>query len=170
MRSRIQYQAGFLIPLALFILVVMGGTSIAITRMGLVNRIGPMQEHLSMQAYYAARTGAEYTLHNIYFLPPQNDPDSVDVIDYTHVQAVCDPSDTDDEPIDKIEMPASKCSATISCQWRCVTANANSNLQILELTIISQGICGSEGELWADRTIEVGSVFDDGSSVSPPSC
>lgn len=160
-------QQGFLIPLALFILMVMGGLAAAITRMGTMNGVTPLQEHLSMQAYYTARTGAEYAMHNVYFLPPGSSA----TINYAHVLDVCQKLQNH-----KINtLPQTQCDIELSCTPRCVPAStpsgngsgptAASTGNHLHLTITSRGICGQKGQIWGDRTIEIASVFDGGSDT-----
>lgn len=60
------YQAGFLIPTALFIVVALGALAISIARMaGSANSMA-LREALSAQAFFAAESGIQLGLYNLY--------------------------------------------------------------------------------------------------------
>lgn len=52
-------QRGFLLPLALFILVVMGVLALAISRTSTQTQISGVQELTNVQSFYAAESGAQ---------------------------------------------------------------------------------------------------------------
>ncbi len=59
-------QAGFLIPTALFIIVALGALAISIARMaGSANSMA-LREALSAQAFFAAESGIQLGLYNLY--------------------------------------------------------------------------------------------------------
>ena len=60
-------QSGFMMPLALFIVIGLGALAIAISRMGSGNYSSAVQEALSVQAFFAAESGAQYGLHRLLF-------------------------------------------------------------------------------------------------------
>ena len=60
-------QAGFLIPVALFILVVMGGLAIVIARTSSQANQSITQELLSVEAFYAAESGAQRGLQSLFY-------------------------------------------------------------------------------------------------------
>jgi MSHA biogenesis protein MshP len=58
-RDPYQSQRGFLLPLALFIVVVMGALALTISRTSIQTQTSSIQEFTSMQAFYAAESGAQ---------------------------------------------------------------------------------------------------------------
>jgi MSHA biogenesis protein MshP len=64
--SRIQQQ-GFLMPLALFILVGLGALAIAISRLSSGQFSSAVQEALSAQAFYAAESASQVAMNRILF-------------------------------------------------------------------------------------------------------
>lgn len=56
---KLNNQRGFLLPLALFILVVMGGLAIAISRTSEQTNSSSIQEFSNIRAFYAAESGAQ---------------------------------------------------------------------------------------------------------------
>lgn len=57
--SYCRYQQGFLLPLALFILVVMGVLALTISRTATQANTSSIQEFTNVQAFYAAESGAQ---------------------------------------------------------------------------------------------------------------
>jgi MSHA biogenesis protein MshP len=55
----IRQQQGFLLPLALFILVVMGALALTISRTATQTQNSSIQEFTNIQAFYAAESGAQ---------------------------------------------------------------------------------------------------------------
>src|SRR5690606_3795973 len=68
-------QAGFLIPLAIFIVVVMGLLALALARTTTQTGLATAQELLSLQAFYAAESGAQHGLN--WLFSPDVDPSSI---------------------------------------------------------------------------------------------
>jgi MSHA biogenesis protein MshP len=63
----IHRQQGFLIPLAIFIVVVMGFMALALTRSSTLSHQGFTQELLSTQAFYAAETSTQRAMQTLFF-------------------------------------------------------------------------------------------------------
>jgi MSHA biogenesis protein MshP len=70
-------QQGFLIPLAIFIVVVMGFMALALSRNSTVSHQGFTQELLSTQAFYAAETSTQRAMQTLFF-PDASNRQSVD--------------------------------------------------------------------------------------------
>lgn len=66
-RMNCHHQQGFLMPLALFILVGLGALAIAVARLGAGQHSAATQEALSVQAFYAAESARQYGLHRVLF-------------------------------------------------------------------------------------------------------
>lgn len=63
----IQRQRGFLLPLALFILVVMGVLALTISRTSIQTQTSTIQEFTNIQAFYAAESGAQRGMQALFF-------------------------------------------------------------------------------------------------------
>lgn len=140
-----QYQRGFLLPLALFIIVVMGLLALALSRMTTQTSLASAQELLSVQAFYAAESGAQQGMNRLY--PP------ADTNQRVNVNSRCDNVNRTltFTGVDGLN----SCSASVRCECaNCAPTDATSFY-----TITSQGRCGS-GVLSAERTIKVGSFMD----------
>lgn len=60
------YQQGFLLPLALFILVVMGALALTISRTAVQTNTSSIQELVNIQAFYAAESGAQRGMQGLF--------------------------------------------------------------------------------------------------------
>jgi MSHA biogenesis protein MshP len=60
-------QGGFLIPVALFIVVGLGALALTITRMGSANGSNMTLASITAQALYAADSGGQFSAHRILF-------------------------------------------------------------------------------------------------------
>jgi MSHA biogenesis protein MshP len=141
----LQRQRGFLIPLALFIVVVMALLALALTRMSTQTGLASAQELLSLQAFYAGESGAQQGMNQLY--PPAG-PNL-----RANVNARCD------GVVRTLAFAGvtglSGCSAAVSCNCVSCTPAAATSFY----TITSVGSCNA-GTLSATRTIRVGSFMD----------
>lgn len=55
-----QYAQGFMLPLAIFLLVVLAALGAYAMRLSILTNAGSTQDILSSRAYFAARAGAEW--------------------------------------------------------------------------------------------------------------
>jgi len=62
-----QNQQGFLLPLAVFIVVVMGLFALVLSRNTIQTNTSVTQEAVSTQAFYAADSGAQFGMQNLFF-------------------------------------------------------------------------------------------------------
>lgn len=60
-------QGGFLLPVALFIIVVMGFASLALWRTTSQSSIASVQEVVSVQALYAAESAVQFGLNELFY-------------------------------------------------------------------------------------------------------
>jgi MSHA biogenesis protein MshP len=135
-------QGGFLMPLALFIVVGLGALAIAIGRLGSGSFSTAVQETLSVQAFYAAESGAQYAMHRLLF----------DAADSGEVDARC-------AAINGLNLNFSAsglgaCSAQLICT---PASNEGDNAGIYRLQ--SSASCGS-GDLLAQRRISVAARYE----------
>jgi MSHA biogenesis protein MshP len=61
-----QYQRGFLLPLAIFIMVILAGMGVYAMRLTVLANQSTTQDILGTQAYLAARAGYEWAAYQIY--------------------------------------------------------------------------------------------------------
>ncbi|HTF98459.1 MAG TPA: MSHA biogenesis protein MshP [Cellvibrio sp.] len=62
-----RFQQGFLLPLALFIIVVMGALALTISRTSTQTQSSSVQELANIQAFYAAESGAQRGMNALFF-------------------------------------------------------------------------------------------------------
>jgi MSHA biogenesis protein MshP len=60
-------QQGFLLPVALFIIVVLGGMTLMVSKKVSQSTSSYILEGISMQTFYAAESGAQAGLHELFF-------------------------------------------------------------------------------------------------------
>ncbi len=152
-------QRGFLLPLALFIVVVMGLSALVLTQLGSTQNHSRLLEFMNVQAFYAAESGAGRGMQVLFF-PDASTRQGVDsrcaalsaTYSYTGVTGL------------------SACTVNVSCS--CVYGNnsacapgtaANYLPTSSPLTsyyrVISQASCGT-GLHQARRTLEYGSFME----------
>ncbi len=137
-------QRGFLIPLALFIVVVMGFLALAISRTSVQTHLSSAQELVSAQAFYAAESGAQAGMHQLFW----NSGDDVLVVNGNCSGMNISP--------DMAGAPGLRgCDVSVSCD--CTHCSATAPVSFY--TITSVGTCGG-GSTRATRTIRVGSYLN----------
>jgi MSHA biogenesis protein MshP len=135
-------QAGFSLPLALFLVVGLGFLALGITRSTTANKVGGIYEVLSVQAFFAAESGAGYGLHQVLF----------DVSSMSTADARC--VSLNGQTLNFNATGLSACSATLSC-----TLSDSVNPQVHIYDITSLGRCG-EGDLTTERSIRTATSFE----------
>ncbi|VUD56774.1 hypothetical protein TDB9533_02392 [Thalassocella blandensis] len=135
-----QSESGFLIPLALFILVGLGALAIAINRMSSQSNTAYTLEGVSLQAFYAAETGAQFAMNVLVFDVEQRASSD------TNCAAM--PGSMESFP-SASAVSFQTCSVAISCQRNTVTGNPTSFY-----IITSTATCGA-GNFVSERTVEV---------------
>jgi MSHA biogenesis protein MshP len=135
-------QAGFLMPLALFIVVGLGALALAISRMGSGSFSSVVQEALAVQAFYAAESGAHYGLNQLLF----------DAEDKNAVDARC--ASVDGATVNFTVAGLRECSATLECSTQ---NNTGENAGIYRLR--SFATCGS-GSLQAQRSVVTAARYE----------
>jgi MSHA biogenesis protein MshP len=154
-------QQGFLLPLAIFIVVVMGVFALVLSRNTIQATTSSVQEAVSTQAFYAAESGAQRGMQVLFF-------DETLALTRQAVDARCVGLN---ETITYTVPGLNNCSAVVACTCRyqnaaacapATAANYAANAPINNLTsfynITSTATCGS-GNLDAERTIEAGSFL-----------
>jgi MSHA biogenesis protein MshP len=139
----IQRQRGFLLPLALFILVVMGALALTISRTSIQTQTSSIQELMNVQAFYAGESGAQQGMQELFF---HSDIKRLSVNDRC--------TNLDEKIINFTANGLKTCTAEVDCAFTIDEEGIRSFY-----TITSIGRCG-EGQYRAERTIEVGSFIE----------
>lgn len=140
----IQRQRGFLLPLALFILVVMGALALTISRTGIQTQTSSIQELMNVQAFYAAESGAQRGMQRLFLNA---------AINRTDVDGRCNGWN---ETYSFTANGLKACTAEVGCTFTIDADDIHSFY-----TITSKGSCGV-GQYRAERTVEVGSFMMEG--------
>lgn len=133
-------QNGFLMPLAIFILVAMGFFAITIARLTGQTAIATTQEQISSASFYAAESGAQFGMNQLFY-------DTASVITRAAVDANCAALDGSTFAFSVNGLKG--CSATVACARSVDPANTTSFYRLR-----SRASCGS-GNVVAQRTVEV---------------
>jgi len=140
-------QHGFLLPLALFILVVMGVLALTISRTSIQTQTSSIQEFMNVQAFYAAESGAQRGMNHLF------DPNSTPT--RANVDSQCNGLN---QTYTFTANGLKTCTAEVACTF---TTDADAPDDIRSFyTITSKGSCGVD-QYRAERTIEVGSYMEE---------
>jgi MSHA biogenesis protein MshP len=145
---RMTKQHGFLMPMAIFIVLVMGGMALTISRYTSQASVATIQEVMNVQAFYAAESGAQYGMNQLFY-------DTLQAMTQAQALANCDALDSPNPP-DVITFTGSGldgCTASVSC-------SSNDVSGVNYFTITSVGVCGAATPFSAQRTIEVDSFIE----------
>lgn len=158
--KQVSSQRGFLLPLALFIIVVMGVLALTISRTVTQSQTAVVQEFINLQSFYAAESGAQRGMKALFF-----DVNTRQVADTACLTMNLNP---DFSGIDGL----SACSVAVSCtclyqnESNCAPENAANyspaaTVGVLKsfYTITSVGTCG-EHEYRAERSIRAGAFLE----------
>lgn len=141
--SKPAQQKGFLIPVAIFIVVGLAGLAVAISRLTSGSFSTSVQEAVVVQALYAAESGAQYAMHELLF----------DVADATEADANC--TSVNGGSISYTAVGLSGCSTQITCAK---AGNSGGSANIYNLS--SAASCGG-GDITAERTIAVRAIYEE---------
>ena len=133
-------QQGFLIPLSVILIVGIGVLALTISRVSSQSNSSSVLEGISLQTFYAAESGAQYGLHQLFFSnTTRADADAT-------CTGVGSPfPNTINFTADGLQL----CSTTVSCSFTTDTPATTSFY-----TIVSAASCGA-GDIVAERTVEV---------------
>ena len=133
-------QRGFLMPLAIFLLVVMGLFAITIARTTGQTAVATTQEAISVASFYAAESAAQFAMNQLFY-------DTGAVISRATVDANC--VVVNGGTLNFSPNGLNGCSALMSCTRDVDAANTTSYYRIQ-----SQATCGA-GAVSAQRIVEV---------------
>ena len=133
-------QVGFLMPLAIFILVAMSFFAITISRVTGQTAIATTQEAISVASFYAADSAAQYAMNQLFY-------NNAVAISRATVDASC--TAVNGDALTFTVSGLNGCSAVVSCARSIDAANTTSYYRIQ-----GQSSCGS-GSISAQRIVEV---------------
>jgi len=140
-------QAGFGMPVAVFVLVIMALLAAAIVQLASRSHFSATQEEISNRAFYAGESGASWGLSRLFF-------NSAGVADRAFSDAVCDAMGA--SPSLAGASGLAGCTVAVTCECKGL---ANCAVQTAgaanHYTLVSTGTCGS-GQVRGLRTIQVG--------------
>lgn len=143
-------QAGFLMPVAIFIVVVMGLFALMIWRTSVQTNRAAVQELLSTQAFYAAESGAQTGMNELFY------PNASSKVVVDNQCANMGSMSLDFSGIDGLNL----CTATVTCECSDESGAACApNADYSFYTLSSVGECGS-GDFRAQRSLRVSSYME----------
>jgi len=138
-----------LLPIVMFIVVAMGFLALAVARFSGQSSITAAQEGISLQAFYAAESGGQYAMNQIYYVASGGAP-----ISRSTATANC--AAVNGDLVNFAGAGLTNCSSTVGC-----VSNVDVGSYTTFFAISSSGDCGS-GAVSASRTIQVSSFIREG--------
>ena len=146
---RSKYQRGFLLPVAMFVVVALGALALAVSRFSGQSSLSAAQEGISLQAFYAAESGGQYAMNRIFYVASGGTP-------ITRAAATTNCASINGNVQNFSGSGLANCSATIAC-----ASNVDVGSSTTFFTVTSNGQCGS-GATSAARSIQVASFIREG--------
>ncbi len=151
-------QRGFLLPLALFILVVMAALAVTISRTATQTQTSSVQEFTNIQSIYAAESGAQRGMQALFLntatrrqtdeactnMAINHNFPGVNALNICTAQVICACRYRDN----------TNCNISNAANYNSATAAVGVSISFYTLTSI--GTCGSQ-QFRASRTVQVGS-------------
>lgn len=143
-------QSGFLLPVAMFIVVVMGLAALALYRTTGQSSIASVQEVITTQALYAAESGLQTGLSELFY---------PDVSKESDVNSRCIDMGTIELDFAGIS-GLNLCEVDVTCQCTDGTNTAcTTESRGAVYTLQSVGTCG-EGNIYSERTLELSASLE----------
>jgi MSHA biogenesis protein MshP len=142
--SPAKHQTGFLLPLAVFILVAMSFFAVTIARITGQTAIATTQEAISAAAFHSAESGAGFAMSQLFY-------DTGAAISRASVDGNC--TAVNGSTLNFTVPGLNGCSANLTCSRSIDATDITSYYRVQ-----SQGNCGS-GSVSAQRTIEVSATM-----------
>jgi MSHA biogenesis protein MshP len=141
--SEIKNQQGYLMPVAIFIILILGGLAITLSRFSGQSDTAVIQEAISVAAFNAAESGGQYAMNRLFYSAAASPTRTLVDANCTAINGVS---------LNFSAVGLGDCSANLTCS---VSANLPTNT-ISYYTVTSAGQCGS-GSISANRVIELAS-------------
>ncbi|MGI1678359.1 MAG: hypothetical protein K6L75_06500 [Cellvibrionaceae bacterium] len=133
-------QQGWLMPMAAFIVVVMGLLAVNLSRIGTQSSFTRVQEQVSIQAFFTAESVAQFAMNQLFY-------STSSTISRTYSTNACSSVNGDNLSFSAAGMNG--CTAIVSC-----TASVDGADSITFYEIQSRAQCGVE-PIWSERTVTV---------------
>jgi MSHA biogenesis protein MshP len=133
-------QGGWLMPMAAFIIVVMGLLAAGMARVGSQTSVAGVQEQISVQTFYAAESGAQYAMNRLFY-------DTATAVTRTSASAAC--GSINGSTLNLNAPGMLNCQVNVLCQESVDTGNTTSFF-----LINSAASCGT-GSVTSTRTVQV---------------
>ncbi len=137
-----KYQDGFLIPVAIFIIVALAALGVAISQLSSHSTTAAVQAAVSIQALNAAESGAQYAMNQLSF----------DVSSKTTADANC--TTVNGASLNFTADGLNNCSSDITCT---PSNNAGGTARVYDIR--SVGSCGG-GDFETERTVAVRAIYE----------
>lgn len=132
-------QTGFLLPVAIFLVVGIAAMAIGVSRLSSQAGTSTFREGVAMQALYAAESGMQWGMNQLLF------PDSDRATATSNCASIADPDPLQAEL--NFSIPGLQgCSVNVSC------SSEEGTEPVTFYTLVSAASCGG-GELLAERTV-----------------
>lgn len=138
-----------MLPVVMFVVVAMGFLALAVSRFAGQSSIAAAQEGISLQAFYAAESGGQYAMNQIYYVPLGGS-----AINRAAATANC--ASVNGDTVNFSGAGLMNCFATLAC-----TSSVDVGSSTTFFTVSSSGDCGDDATS-ALRTIQVSSYISDG--------
>lgn len=143
-------QAGFLMPVAIFIVVIMGLFALTIWRTSVQSNRAAVQELLSTQAFYAAESGAQAGMNELFY------PNASSKVVVDNQCANMGTLNLNFSGIDGLNL----CTASVTCECSNEAGAACApSTDYSFYTLSSVGECGS-GDFRAERSLRVSAYME----------
>ncbi|MCW8196636.1 hypothetical protein F6455_17725 [Proteobacteria bacterium 005FR1] len=139
-QSPVKGQGGWLMPMAAFIIVVMGLLAAGMARVGSQTSVAGAQEQISVQTFYAAESGAQYAMNRLFY-------DTASTVSRSSAANAC--AAVSGSTLNLNAPGMLNCQVSILCQESVDTGNTTSFF-----SIDSSASCGT-GSLTANRHVRV---------------
>ena len=133
-------QKGFLMPLAVFIIVVMGGFALTMARTASQSNTSAVQAMIAIQAFYAADSGAQWGMNKLFY-------NSTGAISRTSDDANC--AAVSGQVLAINVSGLSNCETQLQC-----TIDSSPGTPISYYRISSAAACGNS-PIFSQRTVEL---------------
>ncbi len=148
--SKIKNQQGYLMPVAIFIILILGGLAITLSRFSGQSDTAVIQEAISVAAFNAAESGGQYAMNRLFYTTPPEPPAPPEPPTRTSVNVHC--AAINGASLNFTVAGLGGCSADLTCS---VSANLPANT-ISYYSVTSTGECGTS-PINAQRVVELAS-------------
>lgn len=135
--------------MVMFVLIALGALALTIARFSGQTSLSAAQEGISLQAFYAAESGGQYAMNQIYYVASGGTA-------ITRAAATANCTSVNGDLVNYAGLGLTNCSATVSCSSTVDAVSATTFF-----SISSSGNCGS-GSVSASRIIQVSSFIREG--------